>query len=80
MDAAGNQDDRFAASDQGPRFTIGERGVCWRTDKSRVGELSLNLFEFIQALQILGRADRGIDKRRAHGRLANLFEVHAIAG
>ena len=40
----------------------------------------LNAPVFIESLQILGRADNRVHKGRAHGRLANLFKRHAIAG
>ena len=45
----------------------------------RVGKLPLDLFELFKSLEVLRRANRGIDKGRAHRRLANLFKLHAVA-
>src|SRR6266849_1966132 len=80
MNAAGDRYDRFAAGNQRARFTIGKGWICRRTQKPRVRELSLNVLEFIESLEILGSADRRENKRRAHRRLANLFELYAVTG
>src|SRR5712692_3235058 len=80
MNAAGDRYDRLAAGNQRARFAIGERWISRRTQKTRVGELSLNLLEFIESLKILGGADRSVNKRRAHRRLANLFKLHPVTG
>src|SRR5258707_1239664 len=80
MNATGDRYDRLAAGNQRARFAIGKRWISRRTQKARVGELSLNLFELIESLKILGGADGRVNKRRAHRRLANLFKLHPLAG
>src|SRR6266571_1523710 len=80
MNAAGDCHDSLAARNQRPRLTIGQRGIRWRAENARVSKLPLNLFELVKSHQILRGADRRVNKRRAHRRLANLFKIHAIAG
>ena len=46
---------------------------------ARIGQLPLDVLVLIELCEILWRADRRIDKRRAHRRLANLFKLHAVA-
>ena len=38
----------------------------------------LNLSVFIESFQILGGADRRVNKGRAHRALANLFKLHSV--
>src|SRR5437773_6764217 len=79
MNSAGDCDDRFAARNQLLGFAISWRRILRRTKDARISELSLNLFEVIKALQILGRADGCVDKRCTHRRFTNLFKLHALA-
>src|SRR5436190_17542512 len=73
MDAAGDGDDGLAAGNQAASF------LMTRTGQPRISQLTLNVPKRIQAPQILGRANRCIDKGSTQRRLANLFKLDAIA-
>ena len=45
----------------------------------RISKLPLNIFVFVEALQIFRSTDGYINKRRAHRGLANLFKLDSIA-
>ena len=48
--------------------------------KSRISEPPLNIFVLFQIPYILGRADKGSDKRHAERRLPDHLHLDAVAG
>src|ERR1700730_15625343 len=80
MNATGDRDDGLAAGNQRRGFAISKLGIDRRAESPRVSKLTLNILEFIETLEILRRTDGGANKRRAHSRLADLFEFYPIAG
>src|ERR1700741_840018 len=77
MNAASDEDDRFALPDQFGCFAIA-RG--WRSEFAWIGELVLDLSEVFETREIRGRADCGHDERLAHRCPAKRLKRHTVTG
>src|SRR5258705_13918173 len=75
MDAAGDEYDCLAASDEFRSFAVTNAGgseLAW------IGQQFLNLFVFVESREIFGRADCHHHKWLAHRRLPKRLKLHAI--
>ena len=73
VNAAGYQDDGLALLDQLPRGRVTALDLAW------VRELVVDRLVLFELPQILRARYRRVNERCTHRRLADLFELHAVA-
>src|SRR6266851_8343955 len=77
MNPAGDEYDRLAPGYQFPRLLVTR--TRW-SEFAWVGKQLLDMLVLFQSRQVLRRADGGHDERSIHRRLAQRFELYAVAG